>query len=1088
MSDLALIGIKFENNGYDAAARQADSFTDKTDRTERATDRLASSNKRLSASQVGLVSTTGRASTATEQMAQDAMKAARILKEQADATRDASVAAEAAAAAQSRLHAAQMGAAGSAKIASRAGLDLGRQLSDVGVQASMGTSALMILIMQGPQIADSLGQAAKAGVGLSGVFSGMVAGLVPLAATLAPVIAVVGGATAGFALFHRELAKDYPKDLTAGLGLTAEQLKEVKNRTVTLGDTFAATFTVMGRHLMSGPLGDAVNGFKTFMSDAFDRIARGAINVSANIAGVIAVATRLGGIAVNAFKGDWDKIAAGASTSLTQTFNTAASNLRTGTAGFGAEVGREARNRAQARIIKEAGDAGKAAAPEVDKAAAALKRLREEFEALQASYMSPEEQAIKRYTDDLKALDEQLKGRAITKPEAWEAAQQALAALQKALATPIKAAEGFDLKGVTNDAAAASKALTDGFEQAERDSRSALRGISGAVDDMFGSIRDHDWAGAFGGLLSALGEVKKGWGAMSGTDRIGAISNIAGAAGAAVGGAAGAGLMGAAGGAAGGASLALALGLASNPAGWVIAGTAAIGGLLGLFGDSKAKKRQRAEEEAKRAADAAALALEKANQFRDIEIQRLQMLGKAGEARALALEAERAGIAAENLAAFDELQGLKEAAGLRALNIQLMEADGRAGEALAMRQHDALSALTPAEAELTKQIWAAQKAAVAAADAQAIYNQQLADADAAIAKAQQDLTAARNAETAQMREQAQQAAQTAQATRDTWQRFYDGLSEFQQSIGAEMGGSSLGSVSSRFFSNAARAQLGDQDAQSRFVALGQEFARSSAENAVSQVAHLRNLASIKAATEAAKLTAGRHVDIAQAQLDAANAQLAALETVNDSVLTVAEATANLANALAARAALTGASSAGGGGPPMGSVYDSASDSWVGGGTSKADIDRAHAAGIGVSGPAGDSAALLIEMYRAGQFDHLRDADGNPTGVAAQLKAAGFARGGFHSGGLRIVGENGPELESTGPSRIWNADQTSAMLGGNSSDVVDAIDALRAELSAVRSELAEVKNNTKDTAKNTRDTRFVLERVSDGGEAVRTVAA
>ena len=32
---------------------------------------------------------------------------------------------------------------------------------------------------------------------------------------------------------------------------------------------------------------------------------------------------------------------------------------------------------------------------------------------------------------------------------------------------------------------------------------------------------------------------------------------------------------------------------------------------------------------------------------------------------------------------------------------------------------------------------------------------------------------------------------------------------------------------------------------------------------------------------------------------------------------------------------------------------------------------------------------------------------------------GFASGGMHSGGLRIVGENGPELEATGPARIVN---------------------------------------------------------------------
>lgn len=41
----------------------------------------------------------------------------------------------------------------------------------------------------------------------------------------------------------------------------------------------------------------------------------------------------------------------------------------------------------------------------------------------------------------------------------------------------------------------------------------------------------------------------------------------------------------------------------------------------------------------------------------------------------------------------------------------------------------------------------------------------------------------------------------------------------------------------------------------------------------------------------------------------------------------------------------------------------------------------------------------------------------------------FASGGVHLGGLRIVGENGPELEATGPSRIWNQRQLAGALGG-----------------------------------------------------------
>jgi hypothetical protein len=44
----------------------------------------------------------------------------------------------------------------------------------------------------------------------------------------------------------------------------------------------------------------------------------------------------------------------------------------------------------------------------------------------------------------------------------------------------------------------------------------------------------------------------------------------------------------------------------------------------------------------------------------------------------------------------------------------------------------------------------------------------------------------------------------------------------------------------------------------------------------------------------------------------------------------------------------------------------------------------------------------------------------------------FATGGDFNGGLRIVGENGPELEATGASRIFNAQQTKDILSGGNS--------------------------------------------------------
>ena len=70
----------------------------------------------------------------------------------------------------------------------------------------------------------------------------------------------------------------------------------------------------------------------------------------------------------------------------------------------------------------------------------------------------------------------------------------------------------------------------------------------------------------------------------------------------------------------------------------------------------------------------------------------------------------------------------------------------------------------------------------------------------------------------------------------------------------------------------------------------------------------------------------------------------------------------------------------------------------------------------------------------------------------------FADGGMHSGGLRLVGENGPELEATGPSRIYNANQTATMLSGG--DAAAQVSALRDEM---RASLYAIAKNTGRTA-------------------------
>lgn len=59
-----------------------------------------------------------------------------------------------------------------------------------------------------------------------------------------------------------------------------------------------------------------------------------------------------------------------------------------------------------------------------------------------------------------------------------------------------------------------------------------------------------------------------------------------------------------------------------------------------------------------------------------------------------------------------------------------------------------------------------------------------------------------------------------------------------------------------------------------------------------------------------------------------------------------------------------------------------------------------------------------------------------SGIAGALGIPGFAAGGRHIGGLRIVGENGPELEYTGPSTIVPADLTRQLMEARSPVVRD----------------------------------------------------
>jgi hypothetical protein len=101
----------------------------------------------------------------------------------------------------------------------------------------------------------------------------------------------------------------------------------------------------------------------------------------------------------------------------------------------------------------------------------------------------------------------------------------------------------------------------------------------------------------------------------------------------------------------------------------------------------------------------------------------------------------------------------------------------------------------------------------------------------------------------------------------------------------------------------------------------------------------------------------------------------------------------------------------------------------------------------------------------------------------------FATGGFHTGGVRLVGEHGPELEATGPSRIYNAAQTQSLLtgsGGDSTARLEALIAQQAEIMRQQSrQLENMSYELRAIAGSTGYTSAVLKKVTQGGESLQT---
>ena len=109
----------------------------------------------------------------------------------------------------------------------------------------------------------------------------------------------------------------------------------------------------------------------------------------------------------------------------------------------------------------------------------------------------------------------------------------------------------------------------------------------------------------------------------------------------------------------------------------------------------------------------------------------------------------------------------------------------------------------------------------------------------------------------------------------------------------------------------------------------------------------------------------------------------------------------------------------------------------------------------------------------------------------KTRIPGFAGGGDHAGGWRLVGEDGPELEATGPSRIFNAGQTRDLMSrlaspaDNSTALAAAVDRLNATVDRQAKIIDRQGRALEQIQKNTKRQADTLDIVTEGGKAMRS---
>lgn len=320
-------------------------------------------------------------------------------------------------------------------------------------------------------------------------------------------------------------------------------------------------------------------------------------------------------------------------------------------------------------------------------------------------------------------------------------------------------------------------------------------------------------------------------------------------------------------------------------------------------------------------------------------------------------------------------------------------------------------------------------------------------------------------------------------TQDAMRSFVDSLKQYRTSL--LMGDKSplnplekYRLAQAEFETTSALAATGDEDALGKLQSVSDAFLDASRQMYASGAAYSLDFDKVLSALDAAGVAAGIEETLAQQSLEQLEIQVGALIDINESVLSVEQAIKELAEAFASgstsgaytQIADTYRTSLGRDPDSAGMAYwmtqhdkgTSVADIQTSiAGSAEAQLRSAYKEVLGRDPDSAGAAYWLTELQKGLSMDQLEQS--LAYGAAPQDKAKalewlqgnglpGFANGGLHSGGLRVVGERGVEIEATGPARYWNFNQTQQMLGG-SPELLAEVRALRAEVAALRQQQA-----------------------------------